>query len=119
MRCRPSRSTASMTPAWEPRDASGGLGSGSVCAMTIDPGTAERYVREWLCAQAASGYVSYDAATGRFNLNELQALVFADEQSPVFAAGGFEVLTALFKDEPKITDAFRTGKGVGWEQHDP
>jgi SAM-dependent methyltransferase len=82
-------------------------------------GTAERYVREWLCAQAASGYVSYDAATGRFSLNELQALVFADEQSPVFAAGGFEVLTALFKDEPKITEAFRSGRGVGWDQHDP
>ena len=94
----------------------GGLTPAELASRT---GTAERYVREWLCAQAASGYVSYDAATGRFNLNELQALVFADEQSPVFAAGGFEVLTALFKDEPKITDAFRTGKGVGWEQHDP
>ena len=96
-----------------------GGGSLTPAELASRTGTAERYVREWLCAQAASGYVSYDAATGRFNLSELQALVFADEQSPVFAAGGFEVLTALFKDEPKITEAFRTGKGVGWEQHDP
>jgi len=82
-------------------------------------GTAERYVREWLCAQAAGGYVDYDAATGRFRLNDEQAMVFADEQSPVFAQGGFQILTSLFKDEPKITAAFRTGKGVGWHEHDP
>src|SRR2546425_1211532 len=82
-------------------------------------GTAQRYVREWLCAQAASGYVDYDPATARFCLNAEQAMVFADEQSPAFAQGGFQVLTALFKDEPKITAAFRTGKGVGWHEHDP
>ena len=82
-------------------------------------GTAERYVREWLCAQAAGGYVDYDASSGRFRLNDEQTMVFADEQSPVFAQGGFQVLTALFKDEPKITAAFRSGKGVGWHEHDP
>src|SRR5207237_9257588 len=82
-------------------------------------GTAERYVREWLCAQAASGYVDYAPASGCFSLNDEQAMVFADESSPVFAQGGFQVLTALFKDEPKITAAFRTGKGGGWHEHDP
>ena len=96
-----------------------GASSMTSAELATKTGTAERYVREWLCAQAAGGYVDYDAASGRFRLNDEQAMVFADEQSPVFAQGGFQVLTAIFKDEPKITAAFRTGKGVGWHEHDP
>lgn len=81
-------------------------------------GTAERYVREWLAAQAASGYVVYDAATGRYALAPEQAMVFAEEGGPAFMAGAFEIISSLFRDEPKITEAFRTGKGVGWHEHD-
>jgi SAM-dependent methyltransferase len=80
--------------------------------------TAERYVREWLAAQAASGYVGYDAASGRYVLSPEQAMVFADEGGPAFMAGAFDIVRSLFRDEPKVTAAFRSGKGVGWHEHD-
>jgi SAM-dependent methyltransferase len=80
--------------------------------------TAERYVREWLSAQAAGGFVTYDASTGKFTLPNEQAMALADEQSPVFLPGFFQMLGACFVDEPKITEAFRTGKGFGWHEHD-
>ncbi|WP_254073044.1 class I SAM-dependent methyltransferase [Acidisphaera sp. S103] len=80
-------------------------------------GTHERYVREWLSAQAAAGYVEYDAGADRFHLTPEQALVFADEDSPAFMAGAFEVLSSLWIDEPKVSEAFRTGKGLGWHDH--
>ena len=79
--------------------------------------TNERYVREWLAAQAAAGYVEYDTATERFSMNDDQVAVFADAESPVFMAGGFQCLASLFIDEPKITKAFKTGEGVGWGEH--
>ena len=80
--------------------------------------TAERYIREWLSAQAASGYVSYDAATERFHLEPEQAMVFAEEGSPAFLAGFFDIAEATFRGIPKIAEAFRSGRGVGWhEQH--
>ncbi len=80
--------------------------------------TTERYVREWLASQAAGGFVTYDAASGKYTLPPEQALALADETSPVFLPGFFEVVAACVKDEPKITDAFRSGKGVGWHEHD-
>ncbi len=80
--------------------------------------TTERYVREWLAAQAAAGYVDLDAPNERFSMTPEQAAVFADEDSPTFLAGGFFGIAALFKDEPTITDAFRSGKGVAWDEHD-
>jgi len=80
-------------------------------------GTNERYVREWLCAQAAGGYVAYDAATSRYTLPNEQALALAVEDSPAFLPGAYQVIASLIKDEPLITDAFRTGKGVGWHEH--
>jgi len=79
---------------------------------------AERYVREWLAAQAAGGYVQYDKTSGKFSLSPEQALVFATEGGPAFMAGGFEIVAAAFRDEPKVTKAFRTGEGVGWHEHD-
>jgi 2-polyprenyl-3-methyl-5-hydroxy-6-metoxy-1,4-benzoquinol methylase len=92
----------------------GGLTSGELAERT---GTNERYVREWLCAHAASGYVEYDAASGRYTLPEEQALVLADESGPAFLPAAFEIIASAFQDEPKITEAFRTGKGVGWHEH--
>jgi len=77
----------------------------------------ERYVREWLSAQAASGFVSYDAGAETFTLSPEQAAVFADGESPVNMTGGFYSLAAVFADEPKLTQAFKTGKGVGWGEH--
>jgi len=80
--------------------------------------TTERYVREWLNANAASGYVIYDPAAQTFELPPEQAFALANEDSPAFIPGFFQVIAALFRDEPKITEAFRTGDGVGWHEHD-
>jgi 2-polyprenyl-3-methyl-5-hydroxy-6-metoxy-1,4-benzoquinol methylase len=76
--------------------------------------TAERYVREWLDANAASGYVLYDPATRRYQLPPEQAFALTVQDLP----GAFHVISSCFKDEPKITQAFRTGEGVGWHEHD-
>jgi SAM-dependent methyltransferase len=82
-------------------------------------GTTERYVREWLASQAAGGYASYDAATGRFFLSEEQAFALTDENGPVFLPGAFQLALSAVKSEPQITTAFKTGEGVGWHEHDP
>jgi len=79
--------------------------------------TDERYVREWLSAQAAAGYVEYDAPSGRFTLPAEHALVLADDSAPVFIPGALQVAGSLWKDEAVITEAFRTGVGVGWHEH--
>jgi SAM-dependent methyltransferase len=94
---------------------SGALTSAEVAAKTH---THERYVREWLAAQAAGGFITYDAATEKYNLPAEQAMALADESSPVFLPGFFEVIEACIKDVPKITDAFKSGKGVGWHEHE-
>ncbi|MBV8183705.1 MAG: methyltransferase domain-containing protein [Hyphomicrobiales bacterium] len=77
----------------------------------------ERYVREWLASQAASGYVDYDAQKDAFSLSAEQAMAFAEEDSPIFFAGAFDIVQATYLDEPKVEEAFRTGKGVGWHDH--
>ena len=82
-------------------------------------GTAERYVREWLCNQAAGGYVTYDTLAGRFYLTEEQAFALADENSPAFLPGAFQVALAAAKAQEQITERFKTGKGMGWHEHDP
>jgi SAM-dependent methyltransferase len=78
--------------------------------------TSERYIREWLSAQAASGYVEYDGATGKFSMTPEQTLVLGDDDSPVFMGAVGSLVAATLLDEPKISDAFKTGKGVGWNQ---
>ncbi len=80
--------------------------------------TDPRYIREWLSAQAASGYVDYDAATERFSLGEEQALALAVEGSPAFVPGAFQMAVAQFRAIPKMIDAFRSGDGFGWHEHD-
>jgi transcriptional regulator with XRE-family HTH domain len=80
-------------------------------------GTAERYVAEWLRGQAAGGYVNYDPATGRFELDESQAFTLTDEDNPFFLPGAFQLAAAAVRDEPAITEAFRTGASVGWHEH--
>ena len=79
-------------------------------------GTTERYVREWLSAQAATGYVEYEPATAKFSMMPEQAMVFADEDSPYFMGAVGDMMSALMLDEPKISEAFKTGKGVGWNE---
>ena len=80
-------------------------------------GTYERYVREWLSAQAASGFVTYDALPDKFSMSPEQAAVFAQEDSPVAMVGGFSLLSAVYHDEPQLAEAFKSGKGLHWGEH--
>jgi SAM-dependent methyltransferase len=82
-------------------------------------GTVERYAREWAAAQAAAGYINYDAASGKFSMSPEQALLLADENGPAFFPGIYEAAAAAVRDEPKVAEAFRNGGGVGWHEHDP
>jgi SAM-dependent methyltransferase len=81
-------------------------------------GTAPRYVEEWLRGQAAGGYVEYDGATGEYSLTEEQAFALTDPDGPIFAPGAFQLALGALKAESRIADAFRTGDGFGWHQHD-
>jgi 2-polyprenyl-3-methyl-5-hydroxy-6-metoxy-1,4-benzoquinol methylase len=87
------------------------MSSDELAALT---GLAERYLREWLSAQAASGYVSYDAASGKFSLSPEQAAVFADENSPVYLAPAFDAAASYLGNQAAVQAGFKTGAGVSW-----
>ena len=91
-----------------------GAGALTPADLAKRTGTHERYVREWLSAQAAGGYVTYDPATGCFTLPPEHAFLLLDADVP----GAFQLSVGSVRDEPKIADAFRTGAGVGWHEHD-
>jgi len=95
-----------------------GAGPMTSAELAAKTATTERYVREWLAAQAAGGLVTYDAATEKYTLPPEQAFALADEMSPVFLPGAYYIISACLKDEAKITEAFRKGHGVGWHEHD-
>jgi len=80
-------------------------------------GCAERYVREWLNAQAAGGYVRYHPSSGSYELTPEQAIVLADDTSPVYIPSAWQVPASMWFDEAKALDAFRTGKGIPWGDH--
>jgi SAM-dependent methyltransferase len=96
-------------------DQQGPMTSAQLAAQT---GTKERYVREWLNAQAASGYVRYSPETGRYGLTPEQAMLFAQEGSPAFVVGGYQTALAAGKMVDRLSEAFRTGEGIGWHEHD-
>ncbi len=81
-------------------------------------GTHERYVREWLANQAASGYLEYDPSTEKFTLPPEHVPVLADETSPVLLCGLYQIAQTLYADEPQISESFKTGRGFGWHEHD-
>jgi ubiquinone/menaquinone biosynthesis C-methylase UbiE len=85
--------------------------------LAVATGTHERYVREWLATQAASGYVTYDPATERFSMTAEQTLVLADENSPVYMVGGFYAAASVSRDEEHLAEAFRSGRGMAWGDH--
>ncbi|HZY94285.1 MAG TPA: class I SAM-dependent methyltransferase [Candidatus Bathyarchaeia archaeon] len=93
---------------------SGGLSPSELATKTH---TNDRYIREWLSAQAAAGYVMYDPKSGKYSMSPEQAFTLADENSPAYLPGAFYVAASMFKAEPTLTEAFRTGKGFGWEEH--
>jgi 2-polyprenyl-3-methyl-5-hydroxy-6-metoxy-1,4-benzoquinol methylase len=80
-------------------------------------GTAERYVREWLNQQAAGGYVAYEADSGRYSLPPEQAVALTDEDSPAYLPGFFQIALGSVIDSPRITEAARSGEGIGWHDH--
>ncbi len=80
--------------------------------------THERYVQEWLCAQAASGFIEYDAAANKFFMTPEQAVALGIEGSPFYFLGAVEMAVAMMRAIPQMEEAFKTGKGVGWHEHD-
>ncbi len=87
-------------------------------ALARAAGTDARYTREWLSAQAASGYVNYDAASGNFSLSPEQSFALAEEGSPAFIPGAFQIAQAQFAAIPRMEQVFRSGEGLGWHEHD-
>ncbi|MBS1827624.1 MAG: methyltransferase domain-containing protein [Acidobacteria bacterium] len=86
--------------------------------LAAKTGTNERYVREWLNAQSASGYVEYDPETSTYRMTPEQAMMLANPDSPAFFIGAFETALAAAKIHPTLETAFRSGEGIGWHQHD-
>jgi SAM-dependent methyltransferase len=82
-------------------------------------GTHPRMIKEWLIAQAAGGYIDYNVNEGTFTLPEENAFALTDENSPAYIQGCYQVLVSLFKDDEKIIQAMKTGKGLGWGDHHP
>ncbi|HVR87549.1 MAG TPA: class I SAM-dependent methyltransferase [Planctomycetota bacterium] len=80
-------------------------------------GIRERYVREWLAAQAAGGYVTYDAASKTYELPPEQAFVLADAGSPAFFPPAYEIVSSMWHDEERLVDVFRNGRGFPWGEH--
>ena len=80
--------------------------------------TDERYLQEWLASQAAGGYITYDEATNKFSLNAEQAFTLAQEDSPAYLPGAFELALGSLAAVPRIADSFRSGAGMGWHEHD-
>jgi SAM-dependent methyltransferase len=93
------------------------LGPATPAELAARSETTERYVAEWLNAQAAGGYVTYDPASGRYTLPPEQAYALADEESPVFCPGLFQVTKAVWSADEKVADNFRRGGGTAWGDH--
>ena len=95
-----------------------GAGPLSPAELAERTGTNERYIREWLAAQAAGGYVTYDPATETFTLPPEQAFTLANDDSPAAFAGAFQLALSALRDAPSVGARFRTGEGLGWHEHD-
>ncbi len=93
------------------------LGPATPGELAARMGAPERFVAEWLAGQAAGGYVTYEPATGRYRLSEEQAFALADESSPAFVPGAFQLAAASIRDEPAVTAAVRAGTGMAWQHH--
>jgi SAM-dependent methyltransferase len=95
-----------------------GAGPLSSAEVAARAGCDERHVREWLCNQVAGGYLHHHTGADTYELPPEQALALADESSPVYLAGAFDLLASVWADEEKLLDTFRTGRGLGWHEHD-
>jgi SAM-dependent methyltransferase len=86
--------------------------------LALRTGTNERYVREWLNANAAGKYVEYDPATDTYSMTPEQSFALAQDDTAVHLPGFYHMLASCMKDEEKLTEIFRTGKGFGWHEHE-
>ena len=94
-----------------------GHGPMSSAELAAKTQTDERYLREWLSSQAAGGYIKYNEKTNKFSLSEEQAFTLANEDSPAYLPGAFELALGSLAAVPRITESFRTGAGMGWHEH--
>jgi 2-polyprenyl-3-methyl-5-hydroxy-6-metoxy-1,4-benzoquinol methylase len=95
--------------------AAGPLTAPELAAITR---TDERYVREWLASQAAGGYITYNPQNQKFGMTEEQALTLANEDGPAYLPGAFELALGSLAAVPRITEAFRSGAGMSWGEHE-
>jgi SAM-dependent methyltransferase len=95
-----------------------GAGSLTSAEVAEKAGCDERLVREWLANQVAGGYVEYDADANRYELPAEHAMALADPDSPVYVMGAFDVIASVWADEERLMEAFRSGEGMGWHEHD-
>ena len=93
------------------------VGPMTAAALAAKTGTDERYLREWLASQAAGGYITYDDRSHTFGLTEEQAFTLAQEDSPAYLPGAFELALGSLAAVPRIAESFRTGEGMGWHEH--
>ncbi len=96
-----------------------GTGPTTAAKLAEQTGTNQRLVQEWLNSQAASGYLDYDAKNATYELSAEHAMALANEDSPVFLAGGLDVLAAVWRSDEKLMEGFKKGTGMGWHEHDP
>jgi 2-polyprenyl-3-methyl-5-hydroxy-6-metoxy-1,4-benzoquinol methylase len=85
--------------------------------LAAKTGIKERYLREWLAGQAASGWIEYEPKSGRFWMTPEQQLAMTDEDSPAYIPGAFYILSSIYKDQRRIAEAIRNGSGFGWHEH--
>ena len=95
-------------------DGTGPMTSAELAAKTK---ISERYAREWLAQNAASGYLTYHPDTQRFELPPEHAMAFADEDGPFFMGGAFETVAGLYQTQPLVEEAFKSGGGIDWGDH--
>jgi SAM-dependent methyltransferase len=101
---------------WSAMNGAGPMTPADLARSTHVP---EPYVNQWLSAQAASGYVDYDDGAGTFTLSPEQAMAFAEQDSPAYVVGGYHIIGSVYRDRAGLAEAFSSGKGFGWHQHDP
>jgi SAM-dependent methyltransferase len=94
-----------------------GAGPTSAAELAERTSTSEHYTREWLNAQAAGGFVEYDAATERYTLPPEQAVALTDENSPAFLPGFFQIALGTVQHTTQTIEAARSGAGIGWHEH--
>lgn len=93
------------------------LGPCTPAQLARKTGVHERYLREWLAGQAAGGYVEYDPKSQKFSMTPEQRYALTDESSPVYIPGAFYTVASTYKDQRKIADAIKNGRGLGWHEH--